>query len=337
MDSNKIVSRLLLTIIYLIIVIIVVGGITRLTNSGLSIPAWEITEIFPPMSDDSWSEKFNNYKNYPDYKGQTKEEYKLIYWWEYIHRIIGRIIGIIAIIPFFYFMYKKYLSREQKISYSFILLLIIFQGVIGWMMVKSGLNPEVYEMSKGVSPFWLLAHLGMAFLTLSYTFFNYLRINKQYLINYNPSAANFAKIIVILIFIQILLGALMAGFKAGIIYPTFPLMNGEFYPSRIIMFDFSNPDFIHFSHRWFPFALFILIISFYFKNRRHFSINQKGVFRIFIYIFIFQIFLGIVTVLNPVIPFNWEVDKVCIAVMHQFSAIIILLSAISLLFTFNSK
>ena len=167
MCSNKIVSRWLLTIMSLIVLIIVVGGITRLTNSGLSMPFWDLIEILPPLNESDWMDKFDEYKRYPDYRNQPIEEFKSIYWWEYIHRIIGRIIGVIALFPLLYFIYKKYLTNRQKKDYAIILFLILIQGVVGLMMVKSGLNSAVYNKAQGVSPFWLLVHLILALLTYS--------------------------------------------------------------------------------------------------------------------------------------------------------------------------
>ena len=331
------ISRWLVAIMSLIAIIIVVGAITRLTNSGLSMPFWDLIEVLPPMSEEQWNDKFSEYKEFPDYSNQSLSEFKKIFWWEYIHRIIGRVIGLSVLLPLLVFMYKGYLSTKQKRSYGLILLLVILQGVIGWLMVKSGLDEDIYSQSKGVSPFWLLLHLGLAFLTFCYTLFNYLKLNHKSIIQNVNLKANPGTFIFFLVFIQILLGALMSGFKAAYIYPSFPLMNGEFYPSDIILFKFDNIEFINFAHRWFAFIVLVGVISIYFKVKNSISMNQKRIFTALFYATSIQIFLGILSLLNPVIPFEGTTDQVVLAVMHQFGAIVLLAVCTVLSFSFNNK
>ena len=340
MSSNTIVSKWLIAIMILISVIIVIGAITRLTSSGLSMPFWDLVEIVPPLSEESWLDKFEEYKKTLDYKNQSISsisEFKTIFWWEYIHRIIGRIIGLVALIPLLVFIYKGYLTPKQKRSYGVILFLIITQGVVGWLMVKSGLSEGVYNQSKGVSPFWLLLHLGLAFLTFCYTLFNYLKLNHESIINKSKFNINPGVIIFLLIFIQILLGALMSGFKAAHLYPSFPLMNGEFYPSKMEVFKFSNIEFINFSHRWFAFIALSMIGGIYLKIKRSISLKQKAIFLTLCYAVILQVFLGILSLLNPVIPFAGEIDQITIAVMHQFVAIVLLAICTTLTFSFSNR
>ena len=337
MHSNKIVSRWLLTIMSLIVLIIIVGGITRLTNSGLSMPFWDLIEILPPLNESEWMDKFEEYKRYPDYRNQTIEEFKSIYWWEYIHRIIGRIIGMVALFPFIYFIYKKYLTNKEKKDYAIILFLILIQGVVGLMMVKSGLNPSIYNKAQGVSPFWLLVHLILALLTYSYALLQYLKLNNSTLINLKYKGFNFGSLIFTVILFQIMLGALMSGFKAGYLYQSFPLMDGQFYPSKATLLNFNNPHFIHFFHRWFAFLLFAIVVGSFFKLKDILSESQIFIFRALFYTFIFQIIFGIFSVLNPVIPFAGSIDSIVIALIHQIGSIVLISLGVILAFSFSNK
>ena len=347
MSIDKILSRWLMVIMSLIVVIVVVGAITRLTNSGLSMPFWDIIDIFPPISESGWAEKFDEYKAFsrPDYEKQTLSQsgqmnlskFKTIFWWEYIHRIIGRLIGMVALIPFLYFIYRKYLSKEQKINYLGIILLIAMQGTVGWLMVKSGLNQEVYNQGGGVSPYWLLIHLSLAFITFCWTLYNYLKISYKADINRTKIKFNPGKLIFIFMFVQILLGALMSGFKAAHFYDSFPLMNSQLIPDKIIFFKFDNIEFINFAHRWFAFVVVALIVGIYFKIKVKLSSKQKSIFVGLFYAIFFQIFLGILSLLNPVTPFDGTVDQIALAALHQLGAIIILAICTVLVYNFSSK
>ena len=157
------VSNWLLTIMGLIIIIIVVGGITRLTDSGLSIVDWKpVSGVLPPLNEGDWNNEFDKYKLYPEYKikniSLTLREFKRIFWWEYIHRLLGRLIGLFAVIPYMFFLLKNRLTPNQKQNYFIIIILIGIQGLIGWFMVKTGLNLETYN-NLGVSHFYLSLHL----------------------------------------------------------------------------------------------------------------------------------------------------------------------------------
>ena len=175
MNNQKTISIWLRAIMASIIVIIAVGGITRVTNSGLSMVDWELVGgVFPPMNSSQWEIEFDKYKEFPEYKNKPSavaniSEFKNIFWWEYIHRIIGRLIGILVLIPFIYFVITQKISNSQKISYFIIVLLIGLQGLLGWLMVKTGLDEETYN-GVGVSPFYLAMHLGLALMTYCYVF-----------------------------------------------------------------------------------------------------------------------------------------------------------------------
>ena len=325
-------SNWLLTIMGLIIVIVVVGGITRLTDSGLSIVEWRpISGVLPPLSHQDWNDEFDKYKLYPEYKVKnlslTLSEFKHIFWWEYIHRVLGRIIGLFAIIPYIFFLIKKQLTSCQKQNYFIIILLIGIQGLIGWLMVKTGLNLETYN-NIGVSHFYLSLHLGIALLTYCYVFWQYLSLKRQYLVNSNHKGGNPGGIIFILLFIQIILGSMLSGLNGGLVSHTYPLMNGEFFPSNTA-FSLKDPFFIHFLHRWFPLFVFVWILFIYKKKKEALSLYQASQFKLLFYAIFFQIAVGVSTVLFRV-PIEF-------ALLHQLGAVLVLTLATTLLFSFNNK
>ena len=224
---KKYISVWLVSMFWIISLIIIVGGLTRLTDSGLSITQWQLfTGIFPPLNDFEWNNYFNLYKEIPEYKIQnhtmTINEFKYIFWWEWIHRILGRIAGITYLIPLIYFSSKigfKYLKGLYLIFF-----LICFQGFIGWYMVSSGLTYRI-----DVSHFRLSFHLNVAFIILSLIIWNYLKINN--IKKSDKTLNNFYPIIfLILIFIQITIGAFVAGMDAGKIYNSWPLMGNNYFP-----------------------------------------------------------------------------------------------------------
>ena len=161
-QNNKFISLWLLLITFLVALIIIVGGLTRLTDSGLSITKWNLfTGIFPPISPNDWEKSFSLYKKIPEYKllnsSMSLEQFKIIYWWEYVHRLLGRAIGLLFLLPLVYLTIKKKLSKKNIISFYFILLLMLLQGFVGWYMVKSGLVDRT-----DVSQYRLSLHLTLA-------------------------------------------------------------------------------------------------------------------------------------------------------------------------------
>mgnify|MGYP001174419767 CR=1 FL=1 len=326
------VSHWLLIIMALIVVIIAIGGITRLTDSGLSIVEWKpISGVLPPLNDDDWNNEFDKYKLYPEYKTKnlslTLSEFKYIFWWEYIHRLLGRIIGLFAIIPYLFFLVKKRLTSAQKKNYFIIILLIGIQGVIGWLMVKTGLNSESYN-NLGVSHFYLSLHLGIALLTYCYVFWQYLSLKRQYLVNSNYIGGNPGVLIFILLFVQIILGSMLSGLNGGLVSHTYPLMNGEFFPSNAT-YSLKDPFFIHFLHRWFPVLVSLFIVFIYRKKKEVLSLYQISQFRLLFYTICFQIIIGISTVILSV-PIEF-------ALLHQLGAVLMITLSTTILFSFNNK
>ena len=332
MNHQKIVSRWLLTIMIFIVIIIVVGGITRITDSGLSMVDWHpVTGIFPPLSQEQWQSEFDNYKKYPEYQNNSSfsiQDFKKIFWWEYIHRLIGRLIGLIALIPYLYFSLNNKISRSEKIRYFIIVLLIGLQGLLGWMMVKTGLNDETYN-GIGVSPYFLAMHLGLALITYCYVFWQYMRLNGDFLRNNSYKGFNYGIPIFALLFIQIILGAILSGMDGGLVSQTFPMMNSqEFYSSRST-FDLGNTFFVHFLHRWFPFLVLLFISFVYYMKRLSLSESQNSYFKILFYVIGYQIILGVFTVIFYV-PGTF-------AILHQLGAVFIIMVSTLLLYSFNNK
>ena len=317
----------LLSILILIGLIVIVGGLTRLTDSGLSITRWDVVSgIFPPFSEKAWDEAFNLYKKIPQFylsnPDLTISEFKVIYYWEYFHRILGRILGLAFIIPLLFFYYKKVFSREYNIKFLLLFLLILIQGTVGWYMVKSGLVENTT-----VSHYRLAIHLNLALILFSATFWYLLNLkNTQSIIFFNFSKNNiYLKIFILLIFLQITFGAFTSGLDAGMLYQTWPLMNQNYFPDDISfnnnLFDlFNQPSFVQFVHRNLAYliVLYTLIILFFVLYKRRTDL-YKSAFLLVSIIFV-QAFLGILTLLSGV--------NIVFASMHQLSTIFLLLFSI---------
>ena len=258
-------SGWLIVLISLIILIILVGGLTRLTESGLSITKWElISGILPPFTTADWEKYFLQYKEIPQFillnSKMSLDQFKTIFLWEYYHRLLGRVIGLFFIIPFLFLIYKKVLDKSTIIKLSFIFILILSQGVIGWYMVKSGLTNNI-----SVSHYRLAFHLFTAFVIFSsllWILMNYYTIQNKRIFQINPNFISL-QILIFLMFIQIIIGALVSGLDAGKIYQTWPLMNDNYFPddySFNVFFDLTNPSFVQFIHRNIAYLIFFLAV-----------------------------------------------------------------------------
>ena len=322
------ISIWLATMFWIIAIMIVVGGLTRLTDSGLSITTWELFSGFlPPLNSSDWENYFNLYKEIPEYKFQnysmSLNEFKIIFWWEWAHRFLGRLIGISFLIPLIYFTIK--LSFLKLKSLYFIFILICFQGFLGWYMVASGLVDRV-----DVSHYRLSIHLLMAFLILSLIFWNFLKLQNIEKSNKTNLNTNLAYFLVFLVFLQIVIGAFVSGMDAGQIYNSWPLMGNNYFPddnelSNLFKLNvFDDPSLVQFIHRNLAYLILIIYLVIFFNvyikkiNNLKKSVNIIGVF------LILQILLGILTILNGA--------QIYIASMHQISSIFLVCSCIYLLF-----
>jgi cytochrome c oxidase assembly protein subunit 15 len=326
-SQNKIVEFWLISIFFLVGVMILVGGLTRLTDSGLSITQWELFKGFlPPLTNKSWLYYFELYKNIPEYTEQnfnmTLNEFKVIFWWEWGHRFLGRLIGLSFLIPLIYFYFKHGLQFIKK--YLLIFFLICFQGFIGWYMVSSGLVDRV-----DVSHYRLSIHLLIAFIILSLVLWEYLNI-KKFNLNYQTDNNNLPLIFLILLFIQLILGAFVSGMDAGKIYNSWPLMGNSYFPDDNNIVDlfkisvFDDPSLTQFIHRnlaYFIMAFYIYTFYFYFKRKLN---NYFRILVIIGIILLFQIFLGILTVLSGA--------QIFYSSLHQINTILLVSSSICFLF-----
>ncbi len=320
------------TLLVMIVLIILVGGLTRLTDSGLSITTWELfIGSLPPLTSEKWTEYFDLYKTIPEYKEQnfnmTLNEFKIIFWWEWGHRQLGRLIGLTVLLPMIYFTIKNgfWILKE----YSIIFLLVCFQGFIGWYMVSSGLIDRV-----DVSHYRLSLHLVIAFIILSIVFWKFLKLTNLKINEINIKL-NSIKFFLFLSFLQLIVGAFVSGMDAGKIYNTWPLMGTSYFPDDSIYTDifnttvFNNPSIVQFIHR--NLAYLIVLIYFYIL----YLVIKNGNLKLRLPVLIigisllFQIFLGVLTILSGV--------KMFYASLHQINSILIILSTLYFLYITKYK
>ena len=329
---KKYISLWLVSMFWVVAIMIFVGGLTRLTDSGLSITQWQLfSGIFPPLNETQWNQYFGLYKKIPEYNLQnysmTLEEFKVIFWWEFIHRFLGRLIGILFFVPLIFFTLK--LGFKKILSLYLIFILICFQGFIGWYMVSSGLVDRV-----DVSHYRLSLHLVLAFIIISLIFWNYLSLQNINL-SFKKINRQIPIIFILIIFLQICIGAFVSGMDAGKIYNSWPFMGSGFFPddnSIKNLFNLSalnDPSMVQFMHRSLAYLIFIFYLFIFviiYKNR------LSGLFKAIIltgFLLILQIVLGILTLL-----YN---TQIIIASMHQISSILLVSSSIYFLYLNNNS
>ena len=335
-NKNIYVTYWLLLITFLVALMIVVGGLTRLTDSGLSITRWDlISGILPPLSLNDWEKSFLLYKEIPEYKlinsSMTLEQFKTIYWWEYIHRLLGRFVGLFYFIPLLYFTFKKIIKKNSLISLYLILFLIFIQGYIGWYMVKSGLTERI-----DVSHYRLALHLTLAFVIFILLLWNYLKYKNQQIFIHNKKLPSLLLIFFIFcLLVQIYIGAFVSGLDAARIYQSWPLMDQNFFPDDSSLNDlfsmqaFDTPSIVQFIHRsiaYFIILLFGFITTIIYRND-DFAYLRKIALLVFIFLFL-QTFFGILTVLTGA--------QIILASMHQVGSILLISTSLILVFK-NSR
>ena len=315
----------LLVLLSLIILIILVGGLTRLTDSGLSITTWELFEGFlPPLTNDKWVNYFNLYKTIPEYQEQNFDmilsEFKVIFWWEWAHRQLGRLIGLTVLLPLIYFTFKEGIWIVAK--YGIIFLLVCLQGFFGWYMVSSGLVSRV-----DVSHYRLSIHLVTAFIILSIVFWNFLKLKNLRTIKI-PIKLHSVKFFLILLYIQLVIGAFVSGMDAGTVYNTWPLMGSSYFPDDSKFIEllninfFDNPSIVQFIHRNLAYLIVAVYVYFFFIFKDSIKILRKPILIIGISLLL-QVVLGILTILSGV--------KIIYASLHQINSILIIISTLYLL------
>ena len=326
-NKNIYISSWLLLITFLVSLMIVIGGLTRLTDSGLSITEWQLfSGILPPLSTNDWANYFNLYKEIPEFKLQnytmTMSEFKIIFWWEWVHRFLGRLIGIFFILPLFYFTIKFGFKRLKKLY--FIFLLICFQGFIGWYMVSSGLIDRV-----DVSHFRLSIHLLIAFFILSLILWKYFKL-KNIDLSHHKLQLYLPLTFLILIFCQITIGAFVSGMDAGTIYNSWPLMGSSYFPDDnkflniLKLSAFNDPSLVQFFHRNLAYIILIYYLILLYKIYRNKFTRYFNLIIIIGLVLIIQIILGILTLLYGA--------QIYLASMHQISSIFLVSSSLYFLF-----
>ncbi|MGC6431485.1 MAG: COX15/CtaA family protein [Jejuia sp.] len=334
--DNKKVIYWLLTGCLLIFIMVIVGGITRLTHSGLSISNYKlISGTIPPMNEVEWQEAFDLYKQYPEYQKLnyhfTLDDFKDIYFWEWLHRVLGRFIGIVFIVPFLYFLVTKQLSKPT-IKKSIILLIMGgFQGFLGWYMVKSGLvdRPDV-------SHYRLAAHLTTAFLTFAYTFWVALDLIFPKKKEIDVSFRNLVRVSLVVLIIQIIYGAFVAGLDAGWIHNHWPMMSEGKFMHETVYIE-QNPLYknfiegksgVQFVHRTMAYIVVLFVFLIWKKSRKllRTKYQSNGINALLIIVFL-QFILGVLTILLQV--------PVWLGVAHQVGAFFLLSAMVFTLHRFS--
>jgi cytochrome c oxidase assembly protein subunit 15 len=326
----------------MLIIQIILGGITRLTGSGLSITEWDvITGVLPPLNQHQWLEEFHKYQQTPQYRLLNTDfnlsDFKSIFFWEWFHRLWGRLIGFVFLIPFIIFLVQRRIKADMIRPLIILFLLGALQGAVGWIMVASGLTGDAIY----VKPTKLAMHFVLACILISYAFWFGLQllVPRQSLVP-NKGLKKFTWSVIVLLFIQLVFGALMAGHKAAPAAPTWPDINGSFAPAYV----FNRPEglvsivenrvVIHFIHRSLAYLLVLFILAWTF---RAFRIKTKEGFskaRLFPPILvILQLALGVSTVLTSILirPARWNIFE-WMAQLHQIVAILLLLSLFGALY-----
>ena len=323
----KYLKSWLITLFLLIIIMVAVGGLTRLTDSGLSITAWELfTGILPPLNINEWNFYFSEYKKIPEFQNinykMTLEEFKIIFYWEYTHRLLARIIGLVTFIPLLFFSFRFKNNQFYSNKYYIIFLLVCLQGFIGWYMVSSGLVEN-----NDVSHFRLSIHLTLALFILCLILWFILDLFniKKFKFKISNLLLFF---ILFLIILQIVLGAFLSGLDGGLIYNSWPDMNGAFLPNDVSANDylsyqlFYNPSIIQFFHRLIAYILlfFIILLNYLFIKKRSNFLNVL----LFDFAILVQIFLGIITLVSGA--------EIKYASLHQLGSIYVLSSYLLILY-----
>jgi cytochrome c oxidase assembly protein subunit 15 len=339
-QARKLISSWLLLGVFMILIQILLGGITRLTGSGLSITQWDvIMGSVPPLNDHDWQQAFNQYKQFPQYtlmnSDMTLNGFKSIFWWEFIHRLWARLMGVAFLIPFIYFLIRKSIDWQLGKKLIMIFVLGALQGLVGWIMVQSGLIDKPW-----VSPINLSAHLILALILYCYLFWVALDVmqlshEKQQLRSLLP----FSIFLLTLTFVQLFYGGLMAGNKAALFYPTFPKIGYTFIPQGILTSEpwylnlISNIGMIQVIHRSLGFILAFSIFYFYLKSRKYRTSDFfKTAFMLLPLLVVVQVVLGILTLINALgqIPIMY-------GVLHQLFAVLLLTDIVFITFSLSRQ
>ena len=327
-SANKTVATWLLICCGLVYVMVVLGGVTRLTGSGLSMVDWKpVTGILPPIGDAAWLEEFSQYQNSPEFRKVNSHmdvhDFKSIFWLEYLHRLLGRTIGIVFLVPFLVFAWRGYIKKPDAPKYALMFVLGGLQGLLGWYMVKSGLadNPHV-------SQYRLTAHLVAAILVYSYMFWVAMSLLYP---ERGEKHAWYGKALALtaLILVTVISGGFVAGLKAGKIYNTFPMMGEHWIPPGMSSLQpfwrnlFDNTTTVQFDHRILAITTFVLIVAFWFRVRKtELPMRAAKAANALLHTSVLQVALGITTLVLAV--------PVFLGAAHQAIAMLLITVALFL-------
>lgn len=334
--NNKFILQWLWAGLVLVLIQIILGGITRLTGSGLSITRWDIiTGIWYPLSEEQWTYYFDLYKQTPQYTKVNAwmdlERFKFIFFWEYFHRLWARLMGLVFILPLCYFLFKNLLSTQLKIKVLVIFILAILVASLGWIMVASGLVSYPW-----VNAYKLSFHLGVAVVLLNYIYSTILFVEgNQIKWKVFKTLFNLPVIFSALIFFQIYVGGIMAGMKAALVAPEWPLLLGQWFPKEIFQFsNYSNflfseyeishtaPVIIQFFHRLIAYIIFVLMLLILYRYHLKFRSKLYPI----LFLVVVQILLGIFTLIN-----SHGSVPLWLGSLHQLTGIVLLLVSINFL------
>lgn len=328
-SSRGIVAAWLLVCCGLVFLTVVIGGMTRLTHSGLSIVEWKpFVGVIPPLNDAQWEESFARYRETPEFRLRNHDMelpgFKRIFWWEYAHRLMGRLVGLAFLVPFLYFLARKMVSGELARRLASIFILGVLQGGLGWYMVKSGLVDD-----PRVSSLRLAAHLGLAFLIYGLMLWEALSLRQPLRTMVSDAARLRASFMVGLAFGTVLSGALVAGIRAGFAYNTWPLMNGEWIPGEIMLLQpwwsnlVNNMATVQFVHRVLALVVVVMAVVTWARVKHEPPNDRARTWsRVLVGAALLQAILGIGTLLLHV-PIN-------VAALHQAGAVVLFSCAIVL-------
>lgn len=329
--------------VVMLLIQVVLGGITRLTGSGLSITEWNVvTGALPPLNEEAWLREFQKYQQTPQYyylnSDFTLSDFKFIFFWEWFHRFWARLIGVVFVVGFVYLIAKKFLKKEMMVPLITLFLFGALQGAIGWIMVASGLTGDAVY----VKPTRLALHFvfALGLIAYAYWFALDLRITKRNSI-VHPGIRKWTWWLLIILFVQLIFGALMAGHKAAIAAPTWPTINGSLVPdgmlreSPAILNFVENKITIHFVHRGLAYLLLVLIIIYsikLFKLKTNSAAFNKARKYPLVFVLI-QVLLGIVAVLTApyIVPSRWGSFE-WMAQLHQVTGMLLVLSLVAMLY-----
>mgnify|MGYP000223639006 FL=1 len=337
--------------VFMVFMQVVIGGITRLTDSGLSITEWDVIKgTLPPLNEAAWAENFAKYKTHARtqyesiHADMTLREFKVIYFWEWFHRLWARSMGFVFLFPFIYFLIKKQLNGRLVRRLGVVILIAMLAAVFGWIMVKSGLNTPDYAW---VNAYKLSIHLGIGFTLFGYLFWTFINEWKSGMeVFHNPVLKRWITVVLVVLAVQIIFGGWMSGMKAGLAYPSFPDMNGkaiapvlldsaQWTTENLVKYNKNAfaPALIQFVHRMTAYVLTVLILYIVFISRKYaLSASLKRGMGLMLGMLIIQFLLGVFTVIycKGSIP-------VTLGVLHQGGALLLLCAVLNVTFQLSRK